>query len=134
MTWGPKIPWPLDRDPDAKPACVKEGDIILSDLIVRPHMKDWLDRFPDRYPPKICNTATWQVKGGQSFQLTAPQGLPIEDQATHSVLSYFRIWQGDHPPLCLAFSENRPEGTRQPEQPQPPQIRKKQTPQICEPA
>lgn len=108
MTWGPPIPWPLDRDPDVKPDCVKAGDIILPDLIVRPHMTEWLERCPGQYPPEICKAATWYVITGQSFQLTALQGLPVNQQATHTVLSYFRIWQGGSPPLCLAFSTDKP--------------------------
>ena len=114
MSWGPPIPWSLDRDPDAKPDCVKSGDVILSDLIVRPHMAEWLELRPGQYPPEICKAATWHVITGQSFQLAAPQGLSVHQQATHTVLSYFRIWQGGTPPLCLAYSQDRPWGATSP--------------------
>ncbi len=104
MSWSRRYPWPLDRDPEAIPQNVRQGVIVRSPMICRPHMREWLEKRPGSYPPPICSNHVWKVIDGQSFQLTAPRG-PIRETSTHMVHGHFQLWMSfDGPPTVDVWS------------------------------
>ena len=81
--WSEPFPWSPDRDPEAIPYNVKDGDIIKSDMMIRPHH---LHKWPKHiYPQHI-----WVVNGGAAFQIT--QTVP--QTCASFVINSFQIWGG----------------------------------------
>jgi hypothetical protein len=84
--WGPARPWPLDRHPTAVPYDVLPGDIVRSDLIVRPH-RIAVARAANR--SDYLTDVVWVVNNAESFMLQPPRTI-----ATHMVVGSYRVWQG----------------------------------------
>ncbi len=108
MNWSRRYPWPLDRDPDAIPPNIREGVIVLSPMLCRAHMSDWIEQRPDYYPDYMCSGLIWRVITGQSFRLRAvPTTEPIVNQDTHTVVEWYRLWMNpNHPPSVGVWAQD----------------------------
>lgn len=101
MSWGPIRSWPVDRAARDVPGDLYPGDWIMSDLMVRPHLKRYLRQLQrrDYYPAFV-----WVFGTGEAFMLDTP----ANNSTTHLVLSYYRVWQGTGEPRMGVWEDLRP--------------------------
>lgn len=83
--WSAWFDWLPDRDPMAVPPMIRLGDIVETDLVIRPQKIGATSH--SAYIP----SHVWEVVDGESFMTTPPE--PV--LATHMVGSRFRIWLGE---------------------------------------
>ena len=83
--WSEPLPWSADRDPLAIPSGIKAGDIIISDLMIRPQCMN--NRPKQFYPQQV-----WTVVTGSAFQVTPP--ADEWPRCNGMVIDSFQIWGG----------------------------------------
>lgn len=81
--WSHVYPWPSNRDPSAIPEDLSPGDLIMSDLLVRPEERD---RSRSNGHDDVIMAYVWEFGDGQSFMLHHPD--PV---ATHMVGDWYRV-------------------------------------------
>ncbi len=85
QTWSEWITWSTDRDPMAVPPMVRPGDVVQSDLVIRPQ------KIGKSRHPAVVKDHIWTVIDGESFMISPPEPVLV----THMVASRFRIWLGE---------------------------------------
>ena len=101
--WSDPLPWGPDRDPEALPHDIRQGDIIKSDQMIRiEHLASgkWDKQF---YPNHI-----WVVQTGAAFQITPT----LDPKCPSMVIHSFQIWGGT-PEEFLQYKEEEPIITEQ---------------------